>query len=1451
MLATLCLFTKAQKIGHAYLPLKSASTPSWFKIFYEPNFSKKINVLQVDKKVRAYETALENAYEKTATHRGEELIGEENEDVYLMYYKRWRNAMKDFIQDDGTLLQVIEQPDIVPTISQDAFRKASPSSNWRLIGPVRTHARFSSNAAQPQVTSQVNIYACAMAASNHDVIYAAPETGGIFKTTDKGQNWVLIFDDINVGNNSISTFSGDAYTAIDVHPNDPNTVYIGRRNLIRKSTDGGVTWATSLTACNDVNTIAIDQSNPDIIYAACDNGLYKTIDAGITWTRILTNPMKDVVIQPGNSNTLFVIRENIPNMVNLFKSTDGGTSFVASSWVSNITSGNASRMAISPNDPNKIYVVVLATTTSDGNDDRPYIFKSDDAAANWSLMCIGQTGLQGNTTLPLGMSNGQGYYDLDIMVNPLNANEIIVASSTAYKSIDGAVSFNRLGGYGGSFPIHPDIQCMIANGNDTWIATDGGMNYSSDFFVNTSNFSSRNDGLFGTDFWGFTQGWNEDIMGGGKYHNGNTLTYETYPSGSFIQFGGGEAPTGYYIMGRQRSVAFSDLTPNGVVAPEAFNGLQTTFEFTKTPNENNYGQNTSEVEFLPYCSNIIFSGSGNIFWKSVDGGKTWTTLYDFGSPVRQFEISRHNTDVMYLCTDAGLWKTTNAGVNWTAVALPTGQTQNEKKIALSFTDENQLWITAPGNGNNNKIFKTTNGGATWTNLTTPTINGFGFRNLVLQAGTDGGVYIVAKGANVFYRNNTMADWASFSASLPKGFYPLRTLAFYRDGKLRMAGNRGIWENDFYEESIPVAQPMVDKLTSNCIRDTFYFDDFSALKHDGATWAWNFSGTPTYISSTSVRNPKVVFGRTGTFDFSLTVTNSLGSSSKTITGKIVLSNNECGVDTIPGKVLTLAAAGDHAQQLKPINITTNTITLSCWIKPSGTQSTNAGIIFSGSGGACGINFTTNNQLGYHWANSAGAYGWSGGPTVTVGEWSHIALTISPTNATIYLNGIPYSRTGSYSHVAVLFDQIFKFGRDRTSSSRYFTGMMDEVCIYNRALSTNEIRELMHLTKNNPNAGSLPNVDLSLISYYQFNESVGFPAYDKVAENNVVMLGNADKTTASSAPVGGGTFQRLPVTTGGLKDFETPGVALTFSASGTYPNGDIVVSRINVPSNGAAALDVLPNNPISYYVIRNFGTNATFSSLTEIKFKNVQGTTDAMVATPNGLELYKRTSNAEGATWNTAIDNADVVTNTLGVGTVTFSTGLSNTTFSQFSIGVNNIVIPVRIISFTANVKTDNSVLLQWKVAEQIHLQTYQVEHSIDGIRFTAIGNVTAANITHYNFVHAAPSAGINYYRLKMIDTNDSYQLSEIKKVNITSKIELLVNPNPAIDRFINFIIKGIGNNTNASVSITNTLGQIVQRTVITDLRNNIIYKMGIPASGIYVLKITLSNGMVLTKKVEVN
>jgi hypothetical protein len=152
----------------------------------------------------------------------------------------------------------------------------------------------------------------------------------------------------------------------------------------------------------------------------------------------------------------------------------------------------------------------------------------------------------------------QGFYDMALMVNPTNENELIAGGTSWWKSTDGGATWGELGGYvDGLDWSHPDMQALAAVGSDLWIASDGGLNYSTDF---ANTMEARMDGIDGVELWGFDTGWNDDILCGGRYHNGNMGWYQTFPANSFYRLGGAEASTGYVNPSSERKVYHSDIS---------------------------------------------------------------------------------------------------------------------------------------------------------------------------------------------------------------------------------------------------------------------------------------------------------------------------------------------------------------------------------------------------------------------------------------------------------------------------------------------------------------------------------------------------------------------------------------------------------------------------------------------------------------------------------------------------------------------------------------------------------------------------------------------------------------------------------------------------------------------------------------------------------------------------
>ena len=491
-----------------------------------------------------------------------------------------------------------------------------------------------------------------------------------------------------------------------------------------------------------------------------------------------------------------------------------------------------------------------------------------------------------------------------------------------------------------------------------------------------------------------------------------------------------------------------------------------------------------------------------------------------------------------------------------------------------------------------------------------------------QAGTDGAIYAGTNYA-VYYRNDNMDDWMLYNEGLPMRSECNIIRPFYKEGKLRMAtyGN-GIWETTFHTPSAPLAQPMVDKSESFCSRDTFYFDDYSVLNHNGASWEWTFPGA-SYVSNANVRNPKVVYDSPGSYDVSLSITAADGqSSSKTIADMVRISS-ECEVDTIPGFALKLEGNSADYAGIPALNLYSNTVTFTAWIKRDGEQNPWAGLVFSRSGNTVGgLNLGENNELRYHWNESQ--WWWNSGLTVPNQEWTYVALVVEPDKATLYLNG--EAAVNNVAHTAEEFDGALRLGADAHSGPRRFKGLMDEVCIWNRALSQEEIRALRHLTKK-------PEEDSDLVAYYQFNRTDGVVT-DRVGIRHADLSGSAARIT-STAPLGGGKSEAMIITDGGLKIFEDANLELTFAETGIFPEGEIVVSRINL----------LPNIPVgeiyqsqTYWIINNYGANPDFTPPENIAFDSIGQISNEQALQPGNFRMFQRADNADDDSW-TELDGAD--------------------------------------------------------------------------------------------------------------------------------------------------------------------------------------------------------------------
>ncbi|HYV95143.1 MAG TPA: T9SS type A sorting domain-containing protein [Chitinophagales bacterium] len=196
----------------------------------------------------------------------------------------------------------------------------------------------------------------------------------------------------------------------------------------------------------------------------------------------------------------------------------------------------------------------------------------------------------------------------------------------------------------------------------------------------------------------------------------------------------------------------------------------------------------------------------------------------------------------------------------------------------------------------------------------------------------------------------------------------------------------------------------------------------------------------------------------------------------------------------------------------------------------------------------------------------------------------------------------------------------------------------------------------------------------------------------------------------------------------------------------------------------------------------------------------------------------------------------------------------------------VALPIQLISFTAELDSNNTVGLKWETASELNNDYFAVERSPDGERFETIGKVgghgTTAENHEYAFTDEHPMHGLNYYRIGQIDFNGSQTYSQVRMVEVNlpqTEIQLLVSPNPASSNAN--IIMLVANDCNSvlEISMIDISGRIVFRENISSQSpadNEVIcyqqfqFSSGDLASGLYFIKVVSGNNLIASEKLLV-
>jgi hypothetical protein len=148
------------------------------------------------------------------------------------------------------------------------------------------------------------------------------------------------------------------------------------------------------------------------------------------------------------------------------------------------------------------------------------------------------------------------------------------------------------------------------------------------------------------------------------------------------------------------------------------------------------------------------------------------------------------------------------------------------------------------------------------------------------------------------------------------------------------------------------------------------------------------------------------------------------------------------------------------EIPAINMELTEATMAGWIKPNGSQPDWSSFIMTRTPGlATGFN-VLGYQLAYHWNDTSDSWSYRGGDMIAEDDWTFAAVVVEPDKATFYLNGVAGS-VNEISHGPCNWNSSIYLGGDGNDEwlARRMDGALDDVMLFSRALTSDEVQSLM--------------------------------------------------------------------------------------------------------------------------------------------------------------------------------------------------------------------------------------------------------------------------------------------------------------------------------------------------------------------------------------------------------
>ena len=636
--------------------------------------------------------------------------------------------------------------------------------------------------------------------------YAGAASGGIWKSTDGGNRWTPIFDKEPVA----------AIGSLAVAPSDPSVVWAGTGeawvirdsdvigNGIYKSADAGRTWTNmGLQDTGRIGRIIVHPSNPDIVFACAlgratgpqqERGVYRTTDGGQHWERVLFAAenvgCSGLTMDPHNPRVLFAGMWQLELHTwaefsggagsGVWVSRDGGTKWtrIEEHGLPHAPVGKID-VAIAPTNSNRVYALIQTK-------DQGSVWRSDDGGNRWRAVNY-QRGLIGRA----------GYY-VRIAVSSSNDNEVLVANSSFWQSVDGGQNFQETR-WGGD--TH-DIWIDPTNADRFVITDDAGMNITT---VHGRGFHRVQLAI--------GQMYHVDVDNQVPYYVYSNMQDDGNMRGPSVPIDFQETGWDHHMGGCESGFTIPDPADPSLVWATCYGDEVTRWDaktkearsvspylhtIDSAPNDIKYRCHwTPPLAVDPFDHNTVYYGCQVIF-KTTNGGQSWTVISQdlstqdpthivssggivgdnlgqfYGEVVFAIAPSKIQKGLIWAGTNDGqVWYTKDGATTWTNVTknisgLPAWGTVTS--IAPSNFDAGTAYVSVDFHLMDNRdpfIYKTTDFGKTWKPLSgNLPKHPLAYVRSIAEDPNCAGLLFAGTGNGLYYSSDDGGHWAALQTGLP-------------------------------------------------------------------------------------------------------------------------------------------------------------------------------------------------------------------------------------------------------------------------------------------------------------------------------------------------------------------------------------------------------------------------------------------------------------------------------------------------------------------------------------------------------------------------------------------------------------------------------------------------------------------------------------------------------------